>query len=169
MQTRCNTCLRAFQDSDIVCGYEHYSDDRTFRPDGLQKPDSIHLIHENCLGRHSPKTQPCPGCNKNYDFYCGTGRYSEMNRQLHETFPELFDDDDVEIVKKTSPKKSVFVIDLDSDSDSDGKAKGWSFRKSKTRGVSLKKGKRRGKRSKRVKSNNLKGKRKSRSNKIKSW
>ena len=171
MQTRCNTCLRAFQDSDIVCGYEHYLNDHTFRPDGLQNPDSFHLIHESCLGRHSPKTQPCPGCNKTYDFYCGTGRYSEMNRQLHDTFPELFDDD-VEIVKKTSPKKSVFVIDLDSDSDSDGKAKGWSFRKSKTRGFSLKtrgfsfnngKMSKRVKRGKRVKSNNSRGKRKSRS------
>lgn len=165
MQTRCNTCLKEFQDSDIVCGYEHYDFDKKYRPDGLQKPDSIHLIHENCLGRHGPKAQPCPSCNKNYDHYCGTGRYSEMAGQLHETFPELFDDD-IEIVKKRSPKKTVFVVDLDSDSD--GKGKGRSFRNHKSRGFTLKKGKR-SKRVKRRKPNKSMNKRRTRINKFKSW
>jgi len=54
MQTRCNTCLKEFQDSDIVCGYEHYDFDNKYRPDGLQKPNSVHLIHEHCLGKQAP-------------------------------------------------------------------------------------------------------------------
>jgi hypothetical protein len=162
MQTRCNTCLKEFQDSDIVCGYEHYDFDNKYRPDGLQKPNSVHLIHEHCLGKQAPNTQPCPSCNKKYDFYCGAGRYSEMNSQLHETFPELFED--VEIVKKGSPKKTIFVVDLDSDSDSDGKAKGKgkgrSFRHSKTRGFSFKKKNKKGmKRSKKNKMTRGTGKR----------
>jgi hypothetical protein len=180
MQTRCNTCLKEFQDSDIVCGYEHYDFDNKYRPDGLQKPNSVHLIHEHCLGKQAPNTQPCPSCNKKYDFYCGAGRYSEMNSQLHETFPELFED--VEIVKKGSPKKTIFVVDLDSDSDSDGKAKGKgrSFRYSKTRGFSFKKRNKKGmKRSKknkmtrgtgkRITGKRITGKRRARIPKLKSW
>ena len=168
MQVRCNTCLQEFKDSDIVCGYEHYEFDNKYRPDGLQKPESVHLIHENCLGRHGPKTQPCPSCNKKYDFYCGSGKYSEMNSQLHETFPELFDD--VEVVKKRSPKKTIFVIDSDSDSDTDAKAKGRSLRRSKSRGFFFKKRNGKGtKRSKRIKSMSKKRPKYTRINKLKSW
>jgi hypothetical protein len=161
MQVRCNTCLQEFRDSDIVCGYEHYDLDKKYRPDGLQKPESVHLIHENCLGRHDPKKQPCPSCNKKYDFYCGSGKYSEMNSQLHETFPELFDD--VEVVKKQTPKNTVYVIDSDSDSDSDtnAKAKGRSFKRSKTRGFAFKK--RNGKGTKRSKMSKSKKNKKNKS------
>lgn len=154
MQARCNTCLRQFKDGDIVSGYEHYDVDNTYRPDGLQKPESVHLIHQNCLGLHDPKRQPCPSCNKHYDFYCGAGEYSAVNSQLHETFPELFDDD-IETVTKHTPKNIIYVIDSDSDSDTDVNAKGRAFKRSKPRGFSFKKrnGKKtkRGKRIKRIK------------------
>lgn len=168
MQSRCNTCLQEFKDNDIVCGYEHYDVDDTYRPDGLQKPESFHLIHENCLGRHDPKTQPCPSCNKTYDFYCGSNKYSAVNSGLRETFPELFDD--VELVKKQSPKKTVFMIDSDSDSDTDGKAKGRSFKRSKSIGFSFKKrnskGTKRSKKSKKSKKNKSISKKRSKYTKI---
>ena len=155
MQDRCNTCLQKFKDSDIVCGYEHYDLDNTPRPDGLQKPESFHLIHENCLGRNGPETQPCPSCNKKYDFYCGSSKYGAVNSGLREAFPELFDD--VEVVRKQSPKNTIFVIDSDSDSNPDAKAKGRSFKRSKPKGFSFKKrnGKitKRNKRSKKSKRN----------------
>jgi hypothetical protein len=137
MQSRCGTCLQEFKDSDIVCGYEHYDVDNEYRPDGLQKPESFHLIHENCLGRHDPERQPCPSCNKKYDFYCGSSKYGLVNSGLREAFPELFED--VEIVRKQSPKNTIYAIDSDSDSDIDAKAKGRSFKKSKPIGFSFKK------------------------------
>jgi hypothetical protein len=99
-----------------------------------------------------------------------------VNSALRENFPELFDN--VEVVKKRSPKNTIFVIDSDSDSDSDtdAKAKGRSIKRSKTIGFSFKKrnskGTKRSKRNKRNKRNKSISKKRpkyTRINKLKNW